>query len=180
MAPRGLGEVAGPPAVHLLLCLFTGGCLQNIVIPPATTVTSLWFCVCKILIKKRLLKRHINGFILIHVRSVKENMVKHKLCILSNIKCLVNLITFTALCCYSFYLNSWFGPCLKPCFCNIHVLVLVFQSFFDSIFSVWPLSKLFELNGSIHEWWFRWKLDRFVSQMCFSPVSPHFSSQSLH
>ncbi|XP_061738362.1 N-acetylneuraminate 9-O-acetyltransferase isoform X6 [Nerophis ophidion] len=36
------------------------------------------------------------------------------------------------------------------------------QGFFDSIFSVWPLSKLFELNGSIHEWWFRWKLDRFA------------------
>lgn len=41
-----------------------------------------------------------------------------------------------------------------------------FQGFFESIFSVWPISKLFELNGSIHEWWFRWKLDRFVSQMC--------------
>nr|XP_046272718.1 N-acetylneuraminate 9-O-acetyltransferase isoform X1 [Scatophagus argus] len=36
------------------------------------------------------------------------------------------------------------------------------QSFFESIFSVWPISKLFELNGSIHEWWFRWKLDRFA------------------
>ncbi|XP_029022957.1 N-acetylneuraminate 9-O-acetyltransferase [Betta splendens] len=36
------------------------------------------------------------------------------------------------------------------------------QGFFESIFSVWPISKLFELNGSIHEWWFRWKLDRFA------------------
>ncbi|XP_070778063.1 N-acetylneuraminate (7)9-O-acetyltransferase isoform X1 [Enoplosus armatus] len=36
------------------------------------------------------------------------------------------------------------------------------QGFFESIFSVWPFSKLFELNGSIHEWWFRWKLDRFA------------------
>uniref|UniRef100_A0A3Q3LH10 N-acetylneuraminate (7)9-O-acetyltransferase n=1 Tax=Mastacembelus armatus TaxID=205130 RepID=A0A3Q3LH10_9TELE len=36
------------------------------------------------------------------------------------------------------------------------------QGVFVSIFSVWPISKLFELNGSIHEWWFRWKLDRFV------------------
>ncbi|XP_071356260.1 N-acetylneuraminate (7)9-O-acetyltransferase isoform X2 [Trachinotus anak] len=36
------------------------------------------------------------------------------------------------------------------------------QGFFESIFSMWPISKLFELNGSIHEWWFRWKLDRFV------------------
>ncbi|XP_017550472.1 N-acetylneuraminate 9-O-acetyltransferase isoform X2 [Pygocentrus nattereri] len=36
------------------------------------------------------------------------------------------------------------------------------QEFFESVFSVWPLSKLFELQGSIHEWWFRWKLDRFA------------------
>uniref|UniRef100_A0A8C5HSM6 Cas1p 10 TM acyl transferase domain-containing protein n=1 Tax=Gouania willdenowi TaxID=441366 RepID=A0A8C5HSM6_GOUWI len=36
------------------------------------------------------------------------------------------------------------------------------QSLFEAVFAVWPVSKLFELNGSIHEWWFRWKLDRFV------------------
>uniref|UniRef100_A0A8D0D4I1 CAS1 domain containing 1 n=1 Tax=Sander lucioperca TaxID=283035 RepID=A0A8D0D4I1_SANLU len=36
------------------------------------------------------------------------------------------------------------------------------QGFFERIFSVWPISKLFELDGSVHEWWFRWKLDRFV------------------
>ncbi|XP_064204331.1 N-acetylneuraminate 9-O-acetyltransferase isoform X1 [Anguilla rostrata] len=36
------------------------------------------------------------------------------------------------------------------------------QGIFDSVFSVWPISTLFELQGSIHEWWFRWKLDRFV------------------
>ncbi|KAM4631022.1 N-acetylneuraminate (7)9-O-acetyltransferase isoform 2-T2 [Polymixia lowei] len=36
------------------------------------------------------------------------------------------------------------------------------EGFFGSIFSMWPISKLFELNGSIHEWWFRWKLDRFA------------------
>uniref|UniRef100_A0A8D3AR98 CAS1 domain containing 1 n=1 Tax=Scophthalmus maximus TaxID=52904 RepID=A0A8D3AR98_SCOMX len=36
------------------------------------------------------------------------------------------------------------------------------QGFFASIFSMWPISNLFELNGSINEWWFRWKLDRFV------------------
>lgn len=39
----------------------------------------------------------------------------------------------------------------------------LFQGFFESIFSAWPFSKLFELNGSVREWWFRWKLDRFVS-----------------
>ncbi|KAK3511913.1 hypothetical protein QTP70_027607 [Hemibagrus guttatus] len=36
------------------------------------------------------------------------------------------------------------------------------QGFFESIFSVWPVSKLFELQGNVHEWWFRWKLDRFA------------------
>ncbi|TSK31465.1 N-acetylneuraminate 9-O-acetyltransferase [Bagarius yarrelli] len=36
------------------------------------------------------------------------------------------------------------------------------QGFFESVFSVWPVSKLFELQGSVHEWWFRWKLDRFA------------------
>ncbi|XP_027892415.1 N-acetylneuraminate (7)9-O-acetyltransferase [Xiphophorus couchianus] len=36
------------------------------------------------------------------------------------------------------------------------------QSLFMSVFSVWPVSKLFELNGSVHEWWFRWQLDRFA------------------
>uniref|UniRef100_A0A4W5N9Q8 CAS1 domain containing 1 n=1 Tax=Hucho hucho TaxID=62062 RepID=A0A4W5N9Q8_9TELE len=46
------------------------------------------------------------------------------------------------------------------------------QGLFENIFSVWPVSKLFELNGSIHEWWFRWKLDRFaiIHGMLFSFV----------
>ncbi|KAJ8267535.1 hypothetical protein COCON_G00127070 [Conger conger] len=36
------------------------------------------------------------------------------------------------------------------------------QGMFDAVFSVWPISTLFELQGSVHEWWFRWKLDRFA------------------
>ncbi|XP_056656935.1 N-acetylneuraminate 9-O-acetyltransferase isoform X2 [Monodelphis domestica] len=36
------------------------------------------------------------------------------------------------------------------------------QGAFEKIFSLWPLSKCFELNGNIYEWWFRWKLDRYV------------------
>ncbi|KAL2080022.1 hypothetical protein ACEWY4_023815 [Coilia grayii] len=36
------------------------------------------------------------------------------------------------------------------------------QGLFESVFSTWPVSRLFELQGSIHEWWFRWKLDRFA------------------
>ncbi|XP_033847414.1 N-acetylneuraminate 9-O-acetyltransferase [Periophthalmus magnuspinnatus] len=36
------------------------------------------------------------------------------------------------------------------------------QDMFESTFTAWPLSELFELNGNIHEWWFRWRLDRFA------------------
>ncbi|XP_054130165.1 N-acetylneuraminate 9-O-acetyltransferase [Melozone crissalis] len=36
------------------------------------------------------------------------------------------------------------------------------QGAFEKIFSFWPLSKCFELNGTVYEWWFRWKLDRYV------------------
>ncbi|XP_016317701.1 CAS1 domain-containing protein 1-like [Sinocyclocheilus anshuiensis] len=36
------------------------------------------------------------------------------------------------------------------------------QELFEAVFSLWPVSKIFELQGSIHEWWFRWKLDRFA------------------
>eukprot|EP00072_Mus_musculus_P036105 XP_006505093.1 PREDICTED: CAS1 domain-containing protein 1 isoform X2 [Mus musculus] len=36
------------------------------------------------------------------------------------------------------------------------------QGAFEKIFSLWPLSKCFELEGSVYEWWFRWRLDRYV------------------
>ncbi|XP_034616352.1 N-acetylneuraminate 9-O-acetyltransferase isoform X2 [Trachemys scripta elegans] len=36
------------------------------------------------------------------------------------------------------------------------------QGVFEKIFSLWPLSTCFELNGNVYEWWFRWKLDRYV------------------
>uniref|UniRef100_A0A3B3VGH8 N-acetylneuraminate (7)9-O-acetyltransferase n=1 Tax=Poecilia latipinna TaxID=48699 RepID=A0A3B3VGH8_9TELE len=47
------------------------------------------------------------------------------------------------------------------------LLIICFFAFskvgsFPHVFSVWPVSKLFELNGSVHEWWFRWQLDRFA------------------
>uniref|UniRef100_A0A3P9N1M4 CAS1 domain containing 1 n=1 Tax=Poecilia reticulata TaxID=8081 RepID=A0A3P9N1M4_POERE len=47
------------------------------------------------------------------------------------------------------------------------LLIICFFAFskvgsFTHVFSVWPVSKLFELNGSVHEWWFRWQLDRFA------------------
>ncbi|KAM9307880.1 N-acetylneuraminate (7)9-O-acetyltransferase [Gastrophryne carolinensis] len=36
------------------------------------------------------------------------------------------------------------------------------QGSFERIFSVWPISELFELNGNVYEWWFRWSLDRYA------------------
>ncbi|XP_033848109.3 N-acetylneuraminate 9-O-acetyltransferase isoform X1 [Acipenser ruthenus] len=47
---------------------------------------------------------------------------------------------------------------LLSCIC----LLRYSQGAFENIFSFWPISKLFELQGSVHEWWFRWKLDRFA------------------
>ncbi|GAB5568542.1 N-acetylneuraminate 9-O-acetyltransferase isoform X1 [Prionailurus iriomotensis] len=29
---------------------------------------------------------------------------------------------------------------------------------FEKIFSLWPLSKCFELKGNVYEWWFRWRV----------------------
>ncbi|XP_042744715.1 N-acetylneuraminate 9-O-acetyltransferase isoform X3 [Lagopus leucura] len=48
--------------------------------------------------------------------------------------------------------------CLLAC---IYVLSYS-QGAFEKVFSFWPLSKCFELNGNVYEWWFRWKLDRYV------------------
>ncbi|XP_029298715.1 N-acetylneuraminate (7)9-O-acetyltransferase isoform X2 [Cottoperca gobio] len=48
---------------------------------------------------------------------------------------------------------------------SLLIFICVFaysQGFFENVFSVWPISNLFELNGTVHEWWFRWKLDRFA------------------
>ena len=61
--------------------------------------------------------------------------------------------------------------CVSVCVC-VCVPVCVLQGFFESVFSVWPVSWLFELNGSVHEWWFRWKLDRFVSEAVNTPTHP--------
>ncbi|XP_048410768.1 N-acetylneuraminate 9-O-acetyltransferase isoform X1 [Stegostoma tigrinum] len=41
-------------------------------------------------------------------------------------------------------------------------LLATSQRSFENAFSVWPISKLFEWQGFLHEWWFRWKLDRFA------------------
>ncbi|XP_069769761.1 N-acetylneuraminate (7)9-O-acetyltransferase isoform X2 [Narcine bancroftii] len=47
---------------------------------------------------------------------------------------------------------------LLLCIC----LLSASQRSFENAFSLWPISKLFEWHGFLHEWWFRWKLDRFV------------------
>nr|XP_057903751.1 N-acetylneuraminate 9-O-acetyltransferase isoform X2 [Doryrhamphus excisus] len=61
--------------------------------------------------------------------------------------------------------SSMWHLCVLAKLLGLLVFICIFaysQGFFDSIFSAWPISKLFELNGSISEWWFRWKLDRFA------------------
>ncbi|XP_034748175.1 N-acetylneuraminate 9-O-acetyltransferase [Etheostoma cragini] len=56
-----------------------------------------------------------------------------------------------------------FGVLAKLLGLLLFICVFAFsQAFFERVFSVWPISKLFELEGSVHEWWFRWKLDRFA------------------
>ncbi|XP_078278719.1 N-acetylneuraminate (7)9-O-acetyltransferase isoform X1 [Rhinoraja longicauda] len=47
---------------------------------------------------------------------------------------------------------------LLLCIC----LLSASQITFENAFSLWPISKLFEWQGFLHEWWFRWKLDRFA------------------
>ncbi|OCT75693.1 N-acetylneuraminate 9-O-acetyltransferase [Xenopus laevis] len=55
------------------------------------------------------------------------------------------------------------GLMLKLSFALLCIVFLSYsQGAFENLFSLWPLSKLFELNGNVYEWWFRWKLDRFA------------------
>uniref|UniRef100_A0A4W4H7V6 N-acetylneuraminate (7)9-O-acetyltransferase n=1 Tax=Electrophorus electricus TaxID=8005 RepID=A0A4W4H7V6_ELEEL len=70
----------------------------------------------------------------------------------------VPLVTFWFVVIYDIFWLFGHGLCKYP---NIEHFVL-FKGLFEKVFSVWPISKLFELQGSIHEWWFRWKLDRFA------------------
>ncbi|XP_063777469.1 N-acetylneuraminate 9-O-acetyltransferase isoform X2 [Pseudophryne corroboree] len=56
-----------------------------------------------------------------------------------------------------------FGLVLKLAFLMLCIYLLSrSQGSFENIFSLWPISKLFELNGDVYEWWFRWKLDRYA------------------
>ncbi|XP_077405087.1 N-acetylneuraminate (7)9-O-acetyltransferase isoform X1 [Vanacampus margaritifer] len=55
------------------------------------------------------------------------------------------------------------GVLLKFLVLLVFICVLAYsQDFFNSVFSFWPFSKLFEVNGSVYEWAFRWKLDRYA------------------
>ncbi|XP_073438160.1 N-acetylneuraminate (7)9-O-acetyltransferase [Dendrobates tinctorius] len=60
--------------------------------------------------------------------------------------------------------NIWyFGLVLKLGFLLLCIYVLSrAQDSFEKIFSLWPISKLFELHGEVYEWWFRWSLDRYA------------------
>ncbi|KAM6201123.1 N-acetylneuraminate (7)9-O-acetyltransferase [Rhynchocyon petersi] len=56
-----------------------------------------------------------------------------------------------------------FGLLLKLAFLLFCICFLAYsQGAFEKIFSLWPLSKCFELKGTVYEWWFRWRLDRYV------------------
>ncbi|XP_066263455.1 N-acetylneuraminate 9-O-acetyltransferase-like isoform X1 [Branchiostoma lanceolatum] len=46
--------------------------------------------------------------------------------------------------------------------CGIIALLASMQVLFESLFSWWPAVQLFQLDGSIREWWFRWQLDRYA------------------
>ncbi|XP_060052201.1 N-acetylneuraminate 9-O-acetyltransferase isoform X2 [Erinaceus europaeus] len=55
------------------------------------------------------------------------------------------------------------GLLLKLAFLLLCIWFLAYsQGAFEKIFSLWPLSKCFELKGNVYEWWFRWRLDRYV------------------
>ncbi|XP_058036076.1 N-acetylneuraminate 9-O-acetyltransferase isoform X2 [Ahaetulla prasina] len=61
----------------------------------------------------------------------------------------------------SFFWHS--GLLLKLGFLFVCIYFLAYsEDLFEKVFSIWPLSMFFELNGSVYEWWFRWKLDRYV------------------
>uniref|UniRef100_A0AC11E5W4 CAS1 domain containing 1 n=1 Tax=Ovis aries TaxID=9940 RepID=A0AC11E5W4_SHEEP len=56
-----------------------------------------------------------------------------------------------------------FGLLLKLAFLLLCICFLAYsQGAFEKIFSLWPLSKCFELKGNVYEWWFRWRLDRYI------------------
>ncbi|XP_007937994.1 N-acetylneuraminate 9-O-acetyltransferase [Orycteropus afer afer] len=56
-----------------------------------------------------------------------------------------------------------FGLLLKLAFLLFCICFLAYsQGAFEKIFSLWPVSKCFELKGNVYEWWFRWRLDRYV------------------
>ncbi|KAM7121429.1 N-acetylneuraminate (7)9-O-acetyltransferase isoform 3-T3 [Molossus nigricans] len=56
-----------------------------------------------------------------------------------------------------------FGLLLKLALLLLCICFLAYsQGAFEKIFSLWPLSKCFELKGNVYEWWFRWRLDRYV------------------
>ena len=50
-------------------------------------------------------------------------------------------------------------------FCNLWKTLMYLQVFFEKIFLTRPFKALFVTSDdSIHEWRFRWQLDRYVSK----------------
>ena len=67
------------------------------------------------------------------------------------------LITFQIIICKLHY--------KKPedsCFLEYNFVYGIFQVFFERVFVTRPWKALFvTTDDDIHEWWFRWKLDRY-------------------
>nr|XP_013796751.1 PREDICTED: CAS1 domain-containing protein 1 isoform X5 [Apteryx mantelli mantelli] len=74
-----------------------------------------------------------------------------------------------------------FGLLLKLICLLICIYFLSYsQGAFEKIFSFWPLSKCFELNGNVYEWWFRWKLDRYTYSVWASSCKNKTDCNELH
>ncbi|XP_011929291.1 PREDICTED: CAS1 domain-containing protein 1 isoform X2 [Cercocebus atys] len=74
-----------------------------------------------------------------------------------------------------------FGLLLKLGFLLLFICFLAYsQGAFEKIFSLWPLSKCFELKGNVYEWWFRWRLDRYTYSIWASSCKNKAECNELH
>ncbi|XP_019298887.1 N-acetylneuraminate 9-O-acetyltransferase isoform X4 [Panthera pardus] len=74
-----------------------------------------------------------------------------------------------------------FGLLLKLAFLLLCICFLAYsQGAFEKIFSLWPLSKCFELKGNVYEWWFRWRLDRYTYSIWASSCKNKAECNELH
>lgn len=59
-------------------------------------------------------------------------------------------------------LSSW--PTCSDLDILLTQLLVLFQAVFEKMFMLHPIKPLFIMkDNTVHEWWFRWWLDRYVS-----------------